>query len=136
MKFIYYFLCIFFVLPLYAQEDITGKWAYSGSGCRDVSFNPDSHRSASSEFSQSIESAIFTFNDDNEVSATTTLKSEESDTVSSDYTFDGSVLVIKDWDEAKIKLVNNRLIIHTGDNDDDSECKTGEVFVYVIARIN
>ena len=125
MKFILIALCSFFILPIYAQENITGKWAYSGSGCRDESFTHGSHRSMSSEMSHSIESAIFTFNDNNEASLKLSLKGGESDTMSSDYTFDGSVLNILEWEGSNIRLINNRLIIHTGDSEDDSECKAG-----------
>ncbi len=126
----------FIFASLSAYADVTGTWAYSGSGCRDDgSLSSESHRSKASE--EPIDEAIFTFESDGTARMDAVFENGEKVTEQGTYDLNGDSLVIHNWDGAVITVVDDRIVIYSEENSENSSsCRSGEVFVYVLAPVN
>ncbi len=129
------FLLIGFIFAsLSAYADVTGTWAYSGSGCRNESLSPESHRSKAPSGGR-IDEAIFTFESDGTAKMDAILDGEKV-TQRGTYSLNGDSLVIHNWGDSVIKVVGDRIVIYSEKDSENSSCRSGEVFVYILAKVN
>ena len=127
-------LTFLMTLSFSAFADVTGTWAYSGSGCRDSSLDPDSHRSKIPSSGETMVSeAIFTFNRDGTAEMKATFEDGGKSHEKGTYTLRGDRLTIHEWD-VSIKVVENRIVIQ--DEEEDEVCDRGEVFVYILGPVD
>ena len=132
MKYVITFLFLY-SFPVFG--DVSGTWAYSGSGCRDNQLSPESHRSKAPNFDNPISEAIFTFKRDGTVTMNAVFENGEKQNEKSSYRLRGNNLTFPEWPDAIIKVINNRIII--GDTEEEnSPCRRGEVFVYILSSVD
>ena len=132
MKFLFVLL-MFMSLP--AFSDVTGTWIYSGSGCRDQSLDYRTHISKAPGEENPVTEATFIFRDDGTAGMDAIFGDGEEREEVGTYSLRGNQIIIPEWREAELKLINDRIVIKiSGDN--TSVCREGKVFVYVLSRLD
>ena len=126
-------LLTLFLLCPFALADVTGTWAYSGSGCRNQALDASNHRSkAPSNAEDIVLSAIFTFSASGTVQMNASLNDGTIQNETSDYTLDGNSLTINEWSNVTITVQDDRIIIV---DSEETACNSGESFVHIMAPV-
>ena len=128
-----FFLIFLIILSFSSFADVTGTWAFSGSGCRDTSLNPDSHRSAAPDSDNPVDEAIFVFRSDGTAEMNAIFQDGDKQRETGTYSLNGNRLTIPQWENVKIRVMGNRIIIQ---DEEESSCNSGEVFVYILAPVD
>ena len=126
------FLIFLMLLSFSSFADVTGTWAFSGSGCRDASLDPDSHRSKAPDSENPVDEAIFVFKSNGEARMDAIYQDGEKQEETGTYDLDGDRLTIHQWD-IEISVKGDRIIIQ---DEEDRACDSGEVFVYILAPVD
>ena len=131
MKFLL-FSC--FLLSHSAFADVVGTWIYSGSGCRNESLDPESHRSKAPDNENPVSEATFTFKNDGTASMDAIFEDGEKSREVGTYSLRGNELIIPEWQDVEIRVMGNRIVIK--DSEGDSVCRSREVFVYILSPLD
>ena len=127
-------LLMFLSLP--AFSDVVGTWIYSGSGCRNESLDYRSHRSKAPGQENPVTEATFIFRADGTAGMEAVFADgEEGDEVGT-YSLSGNQIIIPEWQDAELRLIENRIVIKDLTGDNQSVCRAGEVFVYVLSSLD
>lgn len=133
MKFL---LVVLFLFSFSVFSDVVGTWAYSGSGCRDESLSPESHRSKAPNEKNPIAEAVFTFERDGTARMEAVFQDRERQTERGTYTLRGDRLTIPQWAEAIFTVMGDRIILLGDSISEVSPCRRGEVFVYILSPVD
>ena len=132
MKFLFVLL-MFVSLP--AFSDVVGTWIYSGSGCRDQSLDYRTHISKAPGGESPVSEATFIFRSDGTAGMDAIFEDGEEQEEVGTYSLRGDLITIPQWREAELRLINDRIVIIViGEN--QSVCRNGEVFVYVLSKLD
>ena len=134
MRFLF-ILSMFLSLP--AFSDVVGTWIYSGSGCRDNSLDPSSHRSKAPGYENPVSEATFIFKSNGKASMDAIFEDGEKQREVGSYNLRGNQIIIPEWGEAEIRLIEDRIVIRDiSVEGEDSVCRDREVFVFVLSNLD
>ena len=119
-----------------AFSDVVGTWIYSGSGCRAESLDYRTHRSKAPGNDNPVISATFIFNADGTASMDAIFEDGDTGQEVGTYTFRGDQITIPEWQDAELRLIKDRIVIKDLSGDDQSVCRRGEVFVYLLSSLD
>ena len=131
MKFLW-LVMMFLSFP--AFSNVVGTWIYSGSGCRDEALDYRTHRSKAPGNDNPVIEATFVFKSDGTASMEAIFEDGETGQEVGTYTFRGDQITIPEWQDAELRLIKDRIVITI--SDDESVCRSGEVFVYLLGPVD
>ena len=133
MKFLFPFL-MFISLP--AFSDVVGTWIYSGSGCRNESLDYRSHRSKAPGQENHVTEATFIFRADGTAGMNAVFEDGNRGNEVGTYSLRGNQIIIPEWQDAELRLIENRIVIKDLTGENQSVCREEEVFVYVLSSLD
>ena len=123
----------------FSAADVVGTWAYSGSGCRNSSLDSDSHRSKASKFSREVVEIIFNFYQDERAEMNAIMGGKRMHETGT-YTLSGNRLTISDpgtgIDEVDFTVQGDTIIVNTKEPEEQKLCNSGDVFVYILSKVD
>ena len=138
MKFLFIIFLIFMSLPAFSDtaSDVVGKWIYSGSVCRNESLDYRTHRSKAPSGENSVTEATFIFKSDGSASMDATFDDGERHQGVGSYSLEGNQIIIPELQDAELRLIQNRIVIKDLTGENQSVCRTREVFVFILSKLD